>query len=307
MSAGETVTHPWMANSVAAIKARMLAEIGAASIEELFEQIPAEHRLRRPLDLPPGLRAEADLRRHLTTLLKRNETCEDNLNFLGAGCWQHHVPAVVDEIVGRYEFLTNVWGSPQSDFGRNQAWFEYASQLGELVGMEVVSLPVYSWGCAAGHAIRMAARITGRHEVLVPRIGDPERLSVIRSYCEPPEMARHIDVVHGRGRSRDGPARSGRPRGQALAAHRRGLCREPVLHRRDRGRGRRDRPARPPPRRAAHRRRRPDLAGCAEGARRLRRRHRRRPDPDAGRAHERRRRRRRLHRLARRGALHPRV
>ena len=66
MAAGETVTHPWMANSVAAIKARMLAEIGAASIEELFAQIPAEHRLRRPLDLPPGLRAEADLRRHLT-------------------------------------------------------------------------------------------------------------------------------------------------------------------------------------------------------------------------------------------------
>ena len=131
-------------------------------------------------------------------MLSHNETCEDNLSFLGAGCWQHHVPAVVDEIVGRYEFLTNVWGSPQSDFGRNQAWFEYASQLGELVGMEVVALPVYSWGCAAGHAIRMAARITGRHEVLVPRAVDPERLSVIRSYCEPPEMARHIEVVTGR-------------------------------------------------------------------------------------------------------------
>ena len=112
MSTGETVTHPWMANSVAAIKELMLAEIGAVSIEELFAQIPAGHRLRRPLDLPPGLRAEADLRRHLTTLLKRNETCEDHLNFLGAGCWQHHVPAVVDEIVGRNEFLTNVWGTP---------------------------------------------------------------------------------------------------------------------------------------------------------------------------------------------------
>ena len=102
---------------------------------------------------------------------------------------------MVDEIVGRYELLTHVWGSPQSDFGRNQAWFEYASQLGELVGMEVVSLPVYCWGCAAGHAIRMAARLTGRREVLVPGSIDPERLAVIRSYCEPPEMAGHIDVV----------------------------------------------------------------------------------------------------------------
>ena len=105
------------------------------------------------------------------------------------------MPAVVDEIVGRFEFLTNVWGSPQSDFGRNQAWFEYASQLGELVGMEVVSLPVYSWGCAAGHAIRMAARITGRQEVLLPRVIDPERQSVIASYCEPQSMSRHIDMV----------------------------------------------------------------------------------------------------------------
>jgi glycine dehydrogenase subunit 1 len=191
----EPVAHPWMANSVAAMKAEMLAEIGAGSIEELFEQIPADHRLRRPLNLPPGLRSEASLKRHLTSLLRRTESCEVNLNFLGAGCWQHHVPAVVDEIVGRFEFLTNVWGSPQSDFGRNQAWFEYASQLGELVGMEVVSLPVYSWGCAAGHAIRMAARITGRHEVLLPRVLDPERRAVIASYCEPREMRRHIDMV----------------------------------------------------------------------------------------------------------------
>jgi glycine dehydrogenase subunit 1 len=105
------------------------------------------------------------------------------------------VPAVVDEIVGRTEFLTPVWGSPQSDHGRNQAWFEYASQLGELLAMEVVQLPVYSWGCAAGHAIRMASRLTGRYEVLLPCLIDPERLSVIRNYCEPAEMARHIDIV----------------------------------------------------------------------------------------------------------------
>jgi glycine dehydrogenase subunit 1 len=187
-----------MGNSVPTLKAAMLAEIGAGSIEELFEQIPADHRLQRPLDLPAGLRSEAALKRHLTSLLSRTESCERNLNFLGAGCWQHHVPAVVDEIVGRYELRTNVWGSPQSDFGRNQAWFEYASQLGELVGMEVVSLPVYSWGCAAGHAIRMCARITGRHEVLLQGIADPERRAVIASYCEPREMSGHIETAEVR-------------------------------------------------------------------------------------------------------------
>ena len=187
--------HPWMANALPDIRQAMLDEIGAPSVETLFEQIPAEHRLKTPLDLPPPLTSELELRRHLLSLLKRNGDCETNLSFLGAGFWQHHVPAVVDEIVGRTEFLTPVWGSAQSDHGRNQAWFEYASQLGELIDMDAVGLPVYSWGCAAGHAIRMAARITGRSEVLVPRWLDPERLSVIRSYCEPREMTRHIDVV----------------------------------------------------------------------------------------------------------------
>jgi glycine dehydrogenase subunit 1 len=195
MRQNEPMAHPWMANSLADIKQAMLKEIGAPSIEALFEQIPASHRLKRPLNLPAQLSAESALKRHLTDLLAKNENCEENLNFLGAGCWQHHVPAVVDEIVGRTEFLTPVWGSPQSDHGRNQAWFEYSSQLGELLNMEVVQLPVYSWGCAAGHAIRMASRLTERHEVLVARLMDPERLSVIRNYCEPAEMARHIEVV----------------------------------------------------------------------------------------------------------------
>ena len=195
MSSNQPVAHPWMAHAVPDIKQDMLKEIGARNIEELFAQIPADHRLARPLDLPPALFSEAALKRHLNDLLHKNVTCERNLNFLGAGCWQHHVPAVVDEIVGRTEFLTPVWGSPQSDHGRNQAWFEYASQLGELLGFDVVSLPVYSWGCAIGHALRMASRITGRRQVLVPRFTDPERLSVLRNYCEPPEMGNHIEVV----------------------------------------------------------------------------------------------------------------
>ncbi len=193
--ANEPEAHPWMANSVPAIKQAMLAEIGARSIEELFEQIPAAHRLKRPLNLPKQLASENELRRHLTSTLNRNVTCEQYLSFLGAGCWPHHVPAVVDEIIGRAEFLTPVWGSPQSDHGRNQAWFEFNSQLGELLDMEVVQLPVYSWGCAAGHAIRMASRITGRNEVVVAELSDPERLAVIKTYCEPREMTRHIEVV----------------------------------------------------------------------------------------------------------------
>lgn len=189
----ETIAHPYMANSVPAIKQEMLDAIGANSIEELFQQIPADHRLKRPINLPPAL-TESQLRRHLVNTLSKNKTCEQNLNFLGAGCWQHHVPAACDEVVRRNEWLTSVFGEPSSDHGRNQAWFEFCSQLGELLEMDLVALPVRSWGVAAGHAIRMAARLTGRNEVVVVRAIDPERLSVIQNYCEPVDMPSHIAV-----------------------------------------------------------------------------------------------------------------
>ncbi len=190
-----TLPHPFMGNSVPAIKQAMLDRIGAKTVEELFEQIPADHRMARPLSLPPAMPSEVELSRHLRRILRKNADCEANLSFLGGGCWQHHVPAICDEIARRSEFLTPVWGTTASDHGRNQAWFEFTSQLGELVDMEIVSLPVYSWGCAAGHAIRMAARLTGRREVLVPRILCPERRSVIDNYCEPAAMPNHIAVV----------------------------------------------------------------------------------------------------------------
>jgi len=184
-----------MPNSTPDTKSAMMRAVGITGVDELFEQIPADHLLARPIALGAGIRAESTLQRRVRKLLDRNESCAENLNFLGAGCWQHHVPAVCDEIGSRSEFLTPVWGTPSSDHGRNQAWFEYASQLGELVGMEFVGLPVYSWGAAAGHALRMAARITGRHEVLVPDTLDPERLAVIKTYCGPSEVNHPITVV----------------------------------------------------------------------------------------------------------------
>jgi glycine dehydrogenase subunit 1 len=184
-----------MANSAPALRQELLDAVGIDDIEELFVQIPAGHRVQRPLDLPPALSAEGDLARHLRRTLARNVDCEQALSFLGGGVWQHHVPAICDEIAQRTEFVTSEWGTPASDHGRNQAWFEFASQLGELLELDFVGLPVYSWGCAAGHAIRMAARMTERATVLVPAVLDRERLAVIRTYCEPPEMANHIEIV----------------------------------------------------------------------------------------------------------------
>ncbi len=177
------MTHPYMPNSTREAKATMMAAIGVDVVEELFEQIPDDHITDRATSLAPGVRSEATLRRHLRGLLDRNASCASHLNFIGGGYWQHYVPAVCDEIAGRSEFLTSVWGTPSSDHGRNQAWFEFASQLGELLAMDFVGLPVYSWGAAAGFALRMASRMTGRRQVIVVGSLDPERRAVIETYC----------------------------------------------------------------------------------------------------------------------------
>jgi glycine dehydrogenase subunit 1 len=187
--------HPFMPNSVDSIKQQLLAELGVESVEALFEQIPAEHRASTEFRFPPSLSAEVELDRHMRDLLAKNRDCQSHLSFLGGGCWQHYVPAVCQEIMSRSEFLTPVWGTPSSDHGRNQTWFEFNSQVGELIGAEMVGMPVYSWGCATGHAIRMASRLTGRHKVLLPRVLDPERRAVIANYCEPEEMPSHIAMV----------------------------------------------------------------------------------------------------------------
>ncbi len=186
--------HPYMPNSAPAVRRELLDSLGLIDAESLFEQIPTDHRHATPFNLPPALTSELELRRHMLSLLDKNRSCEEALNFLGGGCWQHHVPAVCDEMIRRSEFLTPVWGTPSSDLGRNQSWFEFTSQLGELLDMDLVALPVYSWGCAAGHALRMAARITGRNRVLIPRHMDPERRAVVATYCEPAQMASHLLV-----------------------------------------------------------------------------------------------------------------
>lgn len=191
----ERRAHPYMPNSAPALKAALLEELGLQDAEPLFGQIPPDHRFRGHLGQPPALSSEAQLSRHLRSLLAQNRPATQALSFLGGGCWQHHVPAVVDEIVGRAEFMTPVWGTPSSDLGRNQAWWEFTSQLGALLDLELVGLPVYSWGCAAGHALRMAARLTGRRRVLVPARMCPERRAVIASYCGSADRHSAIEIA----------------------------------------------------------------------------------------------------------------
>ncbi len=161
----------------------MLEELGIADIEELYQDIPESLRYRGDLDLPPPLPSEGALRRHMEELLAKNEHCGRFLNFLGAGCYQHHVPAVCDEVNGRSEFLTAYSGQPYEDHGRWQALWEYTSMMGELLNMDVVNIPTYDGCQAAATAVRMAARITGRPRALVAGTVHPDKISHIRGYC----------------------------------------------------------------------------------------------------------------------------
>ena len=177
--------HPYIPNSAPEIKRAMLDAVGVENAQELYGSIPDRLRFPGLLDLPAPLRSEYELRRHITGVLDRNESCEERLSFLGGGCWPHYVPAVCDEIVNRGEFLTAYYGDTYGDHGKLQALFEYASMLGELVGCEAVSQPTYDWGTAAATSICMAARITGRAVALVPASVGSERRSIIEGYCEP--------------------------------------------------------------------------------------------------------------------------
>ncbi|WP_439593452.1 aminomethyl-transferring glycine dehydrogenase subunit GcvPA [Microbacterium sp.] len=187
-------SHPYMANSAEGSRQALLEGIGIADVEELFAQIPADHRSDDAVSPVAGIRSEYELRRLMEDRLRGVISTDSHVSFLGGGYWKHHVPALCDEIAARPEISTSVWGTPSSDHGRNQAWFEFASQLGALVDLEFVGLPVYSWGCAAGHALRMAARLTGRRVVLVPDNLDRERRLVIDTYAGSHELGGSLEV-----------------------------------------------------------------------------------------------------------------
>jgi glycine dehydrogenase subunit 1 len=185
MSQRRPIVYPYIPNSVPALKEQMLQEVGAESVEDFYQDVPENLRFRGDMDLPQPLLSEYALKRHIEGILARNKTCQEYLSFLGAGCWQHHVPAVCDEVNQRAEFLTAYAGEPYDDHGRFQALFEYASMIGELLNMDVVNVPTYYGYQAAATSIRMASRITGRRQALICKTISPDKLSKIRDYCKP--------------------------------------------------------------------------------------------------------------------------
>ncbi len=192
MSNGKRV-YPYIPNSVPEVKAAMLKEVGANDIMDLYEEIPDDLKFTGKLNIPDPLLDEYSLKRHLEGLLGKNKHGNEYINFLGAGCYQHFVPAVCDEINGRGEFLTAYVGESYADHGKWQAFFEYSSLMAELLDMETLSVPMYDGAQAAATSIRMAARINGRSKVVIPRSINPEIRMVINNYIKPDISITEVD------------------------------------------------------------------------------------------------------------------
>jgi glycine dehydrogenase subunit 1 len=145
----------------------MLATIGVGSIDELFEQIPADLRLGRPLDLPPAL-TEIELETHLRELAAKNGGGTARVCFQGGGSYDHYVPSAVDAIASRSEFYTAYTPyQAEASQGSLQAFFEYQSLICQLTGMDVSNASLYEGGTAVSEAVFMAMRATDRRQKVV--------------------------------------------------------------------------------------------------------------------------------------------
>src|ERR671913_2063024 len=142
----------------------MLAAIGAESVDALFhEVVPPGVRLDRALDLPPG-RPEQEVYAHLRELAARNVSADDELSFLGAGMYDHYVPALIDSIIQRSEFLTPYTPyQPEISQGGLQVMFEYQTAISELTGLPVSNASLYegpSSVAAEGYLARLENKRT---------------------------------------------------------------------------------------------------------------------------------------------------
>jgi glycine dehydrogenase subunit 1 len=176
------VSHPFLSLTDEDREA-MLGAIGVASIDELFEQVPEGVRLRRDLDLEPAL-SEPELVAHMEELASRNVSSRDEISFLGAGIYDHYVPAVVEALLSRGEFLTAYTPyQPELSQGVLQAIFEYQTAICELTGMDVSNASGYDGTTVAADATFVAKHHTGRAKVVVTQATSPQVRQVVRTYA----------------------------------------------------------------------------------------------------------------------------
>ncbi|TYO96351.1 glycine dehydrogenase (decarboxylating) alpha subunit [Geothermobacter ehrlichii] len=162
---------------------QMLATIGVESVEDLFVEVPEAIRLDRPLDLPPAL-SEAELMRELDRLAMQNASLNCWTSFLGAGAYNHFIPAVVDHLASRSEFYTAYTPyQPEISQGTLQAIFEYQTLVCQLTGMEVANASMYDGASATAEAALMAVRATRRKRLLISDGLHPEYRQTVAAYC----------------------------------------------------------------------------------------------------------------------------
>lgn len=160
---------------------QMLESISANSIEELFNKIPQEARVKN-FDLEDAL-SEMQVQKAIKSLAKKNNT--DVINFLGAGAYNHFIPACIGQIAQRFEFLTAYTPyQPEISQGTLQIMYEFQSMICNLTGMDVANASVYDGASACAEAILMAARITKRNKALVSENLNPEYKEVIKTYTQ---------------------------------------------------------------------------------------------------------------------------
>jgi glycine dehydrogenase subunit 1 len=148
-------------------RADMLGVIGAETIDELFVDVPAVARRVGVVDLPLHA-GELEVEREMLSLSRRNRSASEGPFFVGAGAYRHHVPATVDHIIQRSEFLTSYTPyQPEIAQGTLQVLFEFQTQVAALTGMEVANASLYDGSTAAAEAVMMAARITRRGKAVL--------------------------------------------------------------------------------------------------------------------------------------------
>src|SRR5271168_1160662 len=161
----------------------MLAAIGAATVEDLFRNIPESLRLRRPLAVPEAL-SEMELQQHVAELARRNRPADDAVCFLGGGSYDHFIPAVVDAIAGRSEYYTAYTPyQAEASQGSLQAFFEFQTLICQLTGLDVANTSLYDGASAVAEAVLMALAVTQRRgRVVVAESVHPDYRATLATY-----------------------------------------------------------------------------------------------------------------------------
>jgi glycine dehydrogenase subunit 1 len=176
----------------------MLETIGVSSVEELFADLPAGVRLGRELDLPPAL-SEQELTAYFEELASLNADAGSELSFLGAGLYDHYVPAIVDAVLQRGELLTAYTPyQPELSQGVLQAIFEYQTAICELTGLDVSNASGYDGTTVAADACYIAKHATGRTKVVVTETTNPQVRQVVKTYA-PGFGLEVVEVPHREG------------------------------------------------------------------------------------------------------------